>query len=307
MSENIDRLKSTSTTNVEDASSVVTPPPTNQATQVQAVINPEGIDILRITGPLVVFFGPREIGKTVTLLRLCTYIRSSYQISPEQNFRTDDAYPATISAFEALLRNMQFAPDATGNVNFLLLNVTHDGGRFCQFLESPGEHFFDRLDPNAAFPTYMNKILAGDYKKIFVFFFEIGMFKSDEDLRNYSDKIGRLVSTRISAKRDEVIILCNKSDLHDHYRGGMPIKSEFRKAIYDHPSFRGLKTSLENSGFRHVPFVVFSAGAFNRHGQGQKTFAPSPEHYPKDLWKQIHDSIQGRSPWWFSIFRFFNS
>jgi len=274
MSENIDRLKSTSTTNVEEVSSVVTPP-TTQAPQVEAVVNPEGIDTLRITGPLVVFFGPREIGKTVTLLRLCTHIRSSYQISPDQNFRTDAGYSTTISAFEALLRNMQFAPGATGNVDFLLLNVTYDGGRFCQFLESPGEHFFNRHNPNAAYPTYMNKILADDYKKIFVFFFEIGMFRSDEDLRNYSDKIGRLVSTRISSKRDEVIILCNKSDLHGHYRGGMPIKSEFRKAIYDHSSFRGLKTSLENSGFRHVPFVVFSAGAFNDDGQGQKTFAPS--------------------------------
>jgi hypothetical protein len=196
-----------------------------------------------------------------------------------------------------MLQNMQFAPDATGDVNFLLLNITHNGSKFCQFLESPGEHFFDRTRASAQYPSYMNKILADDYQKIFVFFFELDMFRSDEDLRNYSDKIARLVSDKISSKRDQVIILCNKSDLHPHFRGGMPIKAEYRKAIYDHPSFKGLKAALRNNGFRYVPFVPFSSGAFNDDGTGQLAFALSPDHYPKSLWRQIHESIQGR-PWW---------
>lgn len=298
MSESKEQFKSkVPQIDIEDAPGITTQPPPNQAPQVQGAINLQRIDILRITGPLVVFFGPREIGKTVTLLRLCSHIRSRYQISPDPNFRTDDAYAATTVAFETMLQSMQFAPGATGDVDFLLLNVTHDGSKFCQFLESPGEHFFDRKKPNAPYPNYMNKIFAGDYKKLFVFFFEIDMFRSDEDLRNYSDKIARLVSDKISSKRDRVLILCNKSDLHRYFRGGMPIKSEYRKAIYEHPSFRGLREALKNSGFRYVPFVVFSSGAFNDDGTGQLAFAPSPEHYPKNLWGQIYESIQGR-PWW---------
>jgi len=298
MSESKEQFKTVPKSDVADASSVVTEPPPNQAPKVKDKVNVQRIDIRRITGPLVVFFGPREIGKTVTLLRLCTYIRSRYQISPDQNFRTDDEYAETIAAFEAMLQSMQFAPDATGDVNFLLLNVTLDGSRFCQFLESPGEHFFERKKPNDPYPNYMNKILSDDYKKIFVFFFEIDMFKSDEDLRNYSDKIARLVSDKVSSKRDQVIVLCNKSDLHPYFRGGMPIKSEYKKAIYEHHSFRRLKEALKNSGFRQVPFVAFSAGAFNDDGTGQLAFAPSPEHYPKNLWVQIYNSIQGRRPWW---------
>jgi hypothetical protein len=105
MSESINQFKvSGSKTEVEDASRIATPPPTNQAPQVQVELNLQRIDTLRITGPLIVFFGPRAIGKTVTLLRLCTYIRSRYHISPDQNFRTDDEYPATIAAFEAMLQ-----------------------------------------------------------------------------------------------------------------------------------------------------------------------------------------------------------
>lgn len=296
MSESIDQFKSNSRVESQDTS----PPPQQQpisAPQVPGEVNLQRIDTQRITGPLVVFFGPREIGKTVTLLRLCTYIRSSYQVSPDQGFRTDDAYPVTTSAFETLLGNMQLAPEATGNINFLLLNITHDGHRFCQFLESPGEHFFERLNPKAPYPTYLNKILAEDYMKVFVFFFELDMFKSDSDLRNYSDKIARLVSEKISSRRDHVVILCNKSDLHPHFKGGMPIKSEYKKALYDHPSFRSLKEALRHSGFRYVPFVPFSAGAFNADGTGRLAFALSPEHYPKAAWREIYESIQGR-PWW---------
>ena len=296
MSESKEQFKTVPRTDIADAYGGTSQPPSPPA-HVQSDVNLQRIDTLRITGPLVVFFGPRAIGKTVTLLRLCTYLRSQFQISPDKNFRVDAAYAATVTAFDALLQSMQFAPDATGNVNFLLLDVTHDGGRFCQFLESPGEHFFDRGKPNDPYPNYMNKILADDYKKIFVFFFEIGMFRSDEDLRNYSDKIARLIRDRISSRRDHVIIVCNKSDLHPHYRGGMPIVSEYKKAIYNHSSFRGLKEALRNSGFRHVPFVAFSSGAFNDDGTGQLAFAQSPEHFPQRLWNQIYECIQGR-PWW---------
>src|SRR5438270_4570000 len=100
----------------EETSSVPPQPQNNPAPQVQGEVNLQRIDTNRITGPLVVFFGPREIGKTVTLLRLCTYIRSSYQISPDQNFRTDAGYPVTTTAFEAMLGSMQLAPDATGDI-----------------------------------------------------------------------------------------------------------------------------------------------------------------------------------------------
>lgn len=298
MSENIDQFKTvTANPNVEEPVSIATPPPIEQTAQVPAEINLQRIDILRITGPLVVFFGPRDIGKTVTLLRLCNYVRSRYEIKPDQNFRTDNAYAETVRAFEAMLQSMQFAPKATGDINFLLLNVTDDGTRFCQFLESPGEHFFERTKANDPYPNYMNRILADDYKKIFVFFFEIDMFRSDQDLRNYSDKIARLIRDKVSSRRDQVIIVCNKSDIHPFYRGGAPIKSEYKKAIYNHPSFKGLKEALRNSGFRRVPFVVFSAGAFNDDGTGEKMFAPSADHFPKHLWQRIYESIQGR-PWW---------
>ncbi len=135
--------------------------------------NLQHIRVNNISGPLVVFFGPRNIGKTVTLLRLCTYI-SKYEIRPDESFRTDKAeYKRTIDVFNTVRQNTDFAPSATGTIDFLLLNVTYNGNKFCQILEAPGEHFFDVKKPSVEYPSYLNQILNSDYKKAFVFFFEL--------------------------------------------------------------------------------------------------------------------------------------
>jgi hypothetical protein len=276
----------------------VAPPPVVQA----APINVQHIQTAEITGPLVIFYGPREIGKTVTLLRLCNYIHR-YDIRPDEGFRTDrESYQRTITAFETLRRDPQFAPGLTGVVDFLLLNVTYDGNNFCQILEAPGEHFYDRGRPNDVYPRYMNRILDAEYRKIFVFFFELNMFNSDTDFTNYANKIARLVNERINARRDRIILVCNKSDLHPYFVGGKPVVREYRQKLYSHSSFRQLRDVLGKSGFSRITFVPFSAGSFNDDGSGRLAFTFSPEHYPKAMWNAIHDSVSGSMwPSWLRI------
>src|SRR5438132_14433744 len=96
----------------------------NVQTEAQVNIQPEAVVNLQhirvnddvVSGPLVIFFGPREIGKTVTLIRLCNYIKK-YEIRPNPNFRTDKvAYKRTTDMFESLRQNSHFAPGATGNI-----------------------------------------------------------------------------------------------------------------------------------------------------------------------------------------------
>jgi len=268
-----------------------TPQPENQ-------INLEHIQVNNISGPLVVLFGPRNVGKTVTLLRLSTYI-NKYDISLDENFRTDKAeYKKTVDAFKRIRQNLQFAPAATGNIDFLLLNVTYQGNRFCQILEAPGEHYFNAENPNKEYPTYLNQILNADYPKVFIFFFELNMFKSDQDRKNYADKIADLVKNRVSAKRNRVIIVCNKCDLQPFLRDGRPVESEYRNALYTHDSFNKLSDVLNKSGFGKIPFVPFSAGTFNDDGTGKLAFALSPEHFPQRLWREIEYCIHGSKPWW---------
>ncbi len=277
----------------ETAPELVAPISANPETQVDL----QHIRINDISGPLVVLFGPRSVGKTVTLIRLCNYI-SRYEIRPSENFRTDKSeYRKTIDTFERLRRDTQFAPVATGTINFLLLDVTYQGNKFCQFLEAPGEHFFDAEDPTRAYPAYFNQILSSGYRKVFLFFFELNMFNSDQDRKNYADKIALLTRERISARRDRVIIVCNKSDLQPFIRNGKPIESEYKNALYQSAAFARLKDVLKTSGFKRIPFVAFSAGTFTQDAAGRLVFAASPEHYPQRLWREIHECVEGR-PWW---------
>ncbi|MCF0075202.1 hypothetical protein LZD49_32265 [Dyadobacter sp. CY261] len=262
----------------------------------QIALNLQHIEINGISGPLVIFFGPRNIGKTVTLLRLCTHI-AHYDIRPDETFRTDDQYQDTIKTFEEVRRNLKFAPSATGNINFLLLNVTHMGSRFCQILEAPGEHFFDEENPGKDYPVYLNKIINSDYRKVYVIFFSLDMFKKDQDKFNYTSKIGRLLRERVNSKRDRVVIVCNKADLQPFMNAGKPVEREFRDALYKQDTFRLLYDTLEKGGFGHIPFVPFSAGSFIDDGEGKFAFALSDKQYPARLWQEIHNSIEGKA-WW---------
>jgi hypothetical protein len=259
--------------------------------------NLQHIRINDISGPLVVLFGPRDIGKTVTLIRLCNYI-SRYEIKPNINFRTDRAeYKRTVDTFEAIRKDVHFAPGATGTINFLLLDVTYQGNNFCQILEAPGEHFFEAQNPNKDYPAYFHQILNSKYRKVFLFFFELNMFDSDQDRQNYANKLALLTREKIDSRRDRVIIVCNKCDLQPYIRNGKPIDAEFKNALYKREAFSGLKDILSKSGFGRVPFLPFSAGAFTDDGRGRLAFAPSPEHYPQRLWNEIHECIVG-TPWW---------
>lgn len=249
-----------------------------------------------ITGPLVIPFGPREIGKTVTILRLAKYI-NLYDIRPNENFRRDPIYPSTIAAFEKALLDSHFAPAATGDTNVLLLDVIYHGGKFCQILEAPGEHFFDLNDPRRAYPAYLNQILNSSYRKVFLFFFELNMLTSDEARRNYADRIARLILERISATRDSVVIVCNKCDLQTFFRSGRPIEAEFRNVLYNGSTFGRLIDLLRERGFGRISFVPFSAGNFTNDGTGRVAFTLSPDVYPQKLWQAIHEVVQGR-PWW---------
>lgn len=258
-------------------------------------VNRELIEISHVSGPLVIFFGPREIGKTVTLLRLCSYIEGEYQITPVEHFRSDQDYIDAIDKFEAIRRGV-LAPDATGDINFMLLDISETTGKsFCQILEAPGEHFFDIEDHKKFYPRYLNEIFSGDIRKVFVFFYEVGLFNNTTHRMNYVEKFVKLINEQIHSNRDRIIILCNKCDLQPHVVDGKPVIKEFRKKVFDDDAFLKLKNLIIKSNFKHVHFVPFSSGKFNLDKDGKKVFAKSSDHYPSLLWDAIFDCVRGGS------------
>ena len=261
------------------------------------------IEIKNIKGPLVIFFGPSEIGKTVSLITLSRYINSHYDVNPNEDFRSDIGYTKVKENFKKMLTDRD-APDTTGAVNFILLDVTNrsKGGIFCQFLEAPGEHYFNKNSPDdKVYEPYLNQIFESNYRKIYVFFFAFDMFKDDKTNIKYVEKIVDLLQTRVKSKKDRVIILCNKVDLYPHYfRDGKPMISAIKNALYTNEANKALVNYLRNSNHRRIEFVAFSAGKFNSldlNGKFRKVFTTSHDNYSKSFWNVVFKSIRGGF-WW---------
>ncbi|MDO3651414.1 hypothetical protein, partial [Nocardia mangyaensis] len=133
--------------------------------------------------------------------------------------------------FDKKINTPNVAPVGTGTIDFLLMDISHKGKSFCQILEAPGEHFFKfKDDPTEENPVYINEILSASYRKVFLFFFEIGMFDSDQARNAYIKKIERVVG-QVSAKKNRVIIVCNKCDQQNHFKNGRPILKQYKKTL----------------------------------------------------------------------------
>lgn len=244
----------------------------------------------QLNNNLVVFAGPRESGKTVALMRLTHYLRQNrnIKIEPNRNYRQDASYQTSVNSFLNDLHNPHFSPKRTGSIDFLVLDVFKESELYCQFLEAPGEAFFDPDDPHSIdFPTYITDILSKDkLNKVFVFFFENQMLLQ-EDPMAYSSRLSRLVSM-MNKKNDDIIILYNKADrLRELYTGNRPNEKEFKRLLFNDEHYSDFFGSLKTLGIR-MKFVPFSSGTFQQvPGKNLERWIHSQNSYPDELWRNI--------------------
>ena len=125
--------------------------------------------------PVVLLFGAGSSGKTMTLIRLTRWLRDrEYQVNPIENFHESNQgyYQSLRDQFDDTV-NSDYAAAQTGTVNFMLIMVRNKYGEpICQILEAPGEHYFRKDAPKAAFPTYISTILQRNNPKTWVFIVE---------------------------------------------------------------------------------------------------------------------------------------
>jgi hypothetical protein len=261
----------------------------------------ETIAVSNIVGPLVILYGPADIGKTVTLLRLCSFITAaSYNVEVDRTFRSDNDHSKAATEFERQRREEIFAPLNTGAIDFLLLNVTLEGAAYCQILEAPGEHFFPKDSTlEVSHPFYLQRIFQSPARKIFALFFEASLMNNDQRFKAYVGSMVDVLRRHADVRTDRVLLIFNKCDERsDLSRNGRPIETEFKRLLYSNSAFSPLAEFLRASRFARVHFVPFSSGQFGRDRTGKRTFAMSADHYPKALWTAIHDCVKGRWRIW---------
>ncbi len=249
---------------------------------------------------LVVFVGPRETGKTVALMRLTHFLEKNREtkVSPNQSYRIDRQYKESVNAFLDDLHKPDFSPNRTGNIDFLVLDVYKNSELYCQFLEAPGEGFFDEKEPHSTiFPTYLRSIISNSkLNKVFIFFFEEGMLIKSDPIA-YSKRLSLLVSM-MNKKKDDVIILFNKADkLRNLYYNNKPNTKEFKRLLYNNNAYSDFLGALKTLGIP-VKFVVFSSGDFQKiPGKATERWIHSEDYYPENLWLNIDKCFKSFS-WW---------
>ncbi len=261
--------------------------------------NPIKVEAMR--SPLVILYGPREVGKTMVLLRTVQYLKKiGYTVNLDEGFRSDAAYKTIIKQFDYFLADPRIAERTKLNES-LLLNVTFQGEFQFQILEDSGEHFFDpnkyaaptdnqfqeeNIDLLNYYPAHLVKLFKENKQKLFVFFFHKDMMSSANMRENYAAKINAVLNKYVMAGRDSTIFLYNKIDKLPVFDGGR-VRIDQVHNYFQSDSYTALMAATADKKNRFVPF---SAGEFV---DGQ--YLPSDDVYPKALVEVIQESIKGKS------------
>lgn len=250
------------------------------------------------TTPIVILFGPASSGKTMALLRMIRYFKNSlgYKIEPDRNFRPsyDEHYQKMCNGL-SLMANSQYAPDPTDTISFMLVTILDNGGHpLFQILEAPGEHYFDPEVPNAPFPSYIQRIINTNNRKIWLYFVEQD-WMDQSDRNNYASKISEMQAL---TPNDKIIFLFNKCDkkLGQYNSNGHPNHKLFMDRI--NQQYPGIFTRYENKGIARFLFgpynfkyVCFSVGTFSnttlQNGKPAQIWNVGKDFYCQDILKAI--------------------
>ena len=248
--------------------------------------------------PLVLLFGPPACGKTMTLIRLTRYLKAAgYQVAPVRSLRSsaDVHYKRLCDGFDDMVNALD-AASSTDRISFLLVEVSKDGRRLCQILEAPGEHYYNPETPRAAFPTYLNQILAFPMRKIFCVMVEPN-WKDEPDRKGYVDRVNFL-KTRMGA-RDKVIFVFNKIDQTNFTFGAGRVHVGAARKEIEHlyPAifnpFRNVNPITKYWRTWDCDFVTFQTGDYTTDADGGNVFSEGPDTYPRNLWNTILKRCRG--------------
>ncbi|MBO6118365.1 MAG: hypothetical protein J6P44_07475 [Bacteroidales bacterium] len=248
--------------------------------------------------PIVILFGPKSCGKTMTLVRLSRYLKEQmYTVSPDRTFRDsgDKHYERMCREFPNMI-NSDDAASSTNLISFMLASITRNGKKICQILEAPGELYFDEDNPKKDYPTYINQIKNLSNRKIWIFMLEPD-WKNEQDRQNYVDRITDFAKNIRS--KDSVILLMNKIDKSNLViKVGVVNTSALFKEVKD--SYPGILEPFVNK----IPIlnwfekyrcriIPFQTGDYTVTDSGKMKYQKSDDIYPMMLWRAIRKIVRG--------------
>ena len=261
------------------------------------------VTIADTKAPIAILFGSPACGKTMTLIRLTRYLKKmGYAVQPVRSFRPnyDSNYVDLCNNFD-LMVNSSDAAASTSRISFMLVNVIKDGKTLCQIMEAPGEHYFNPKSPNDPFPRYMNNIINGGNRKIWLFMVEpVHTNKSmpdESDRKNFVSKIHKL-KLRMKGT-DQSIFVYNKIDETQFVisRGKVNLTEAKKDISNNYPNifvpFKNQNPITKLWKENNFEFLPFQTGDFSRAADDSYTFEEGPDEYPSKLWNAIMKKVRG--------------
>lgn len=268
-----------------------------QTTGIQTETDENDITIADKRSPIVMLFGPRSSGKSMTLVRLSRYLRDNgYTIKVDTTFKSDANYKEKCRKF---MKDLDTKEALSGNAytDFLLVKVIKNATTVCQFLEAPGEHYFDPEDVSARnFPPYMTEIIRKlKNRKIWIFITEAEWDVHNSVKKAYVRRIQNC-KQQLVRQTDRFILLYNKVDQKDELfiNGEIHISSAERLMREEYEGLAGhfANTNPITSLWRKYDykFVPFCTGYYE-----DKTlrYTESEEKYPRMLWNTVMKCLKG--------------
>lgn len=256
------------------------------------------VNITDDKAPIVILYGPPSCGKTMTLARLTRFLQSEgYTVEPERGFRptADRHYKKMCEEFDQMM-NSDDAATSTSLISFMLVKVYKNARCLCQILEAPGEYYFTKDSPNAPYPYYFQTIKNAKNRKVWAVMVEPN-WEDPQDRKNYVSRIQKLKSQIRTT--DKVIFVYNKIDLTQYVisPGNVNVGRAKERVKQDYPNlfipFKNTNPITRLWRDYDCGFVPFQTGEYTEAADGKLSFAEGPMEYPRNLWKEILNQING--------------
>ncbi len=249
--------------------------------------DPPSITINDLWTPIVILFGPRGCGKTMTLIRLTRYVESmGYSVTPDRFLRpiNDLYYQKQCDDFKENCYSC-YAPNS---IPFMLLKVSDKIGHpICQILKLPGDLCFDPISHRDTVGSpILTHIMHLPNSRTWVFIVE----QDWEYIETREAYVARLQHLSAHVRRDKIIFSCHKIDKHPElmFAKDKPNTQQILKKI--RCQYQGIFDNCKNSKpiLRLFTFIPFSAGEFMRTEDGRQCYILyGDDIYPQRLWKAI--------------------
>ncbi len=255
------------------------------------------VNISDTTTPIVIPFGPASAGKTMVLLRMIRYFDSiGYKFKPDRLFRPGDdiKYQNLCDEFSNERPFADYTPGGNADIDFLLVTIRNERGRsLFQFLEAPGEHFFDGQQVKNDFPPYIENIIGQNTPKTWLVLLQLDWGNSQSVRNMYKQQI--LVLKAKMQPDDRIVFLFNKADNRpDLFDNSKPDMDLFIREINNqYPNLLNqfaVKGFLNKMIFGNVPTLCFSAGGFSKNSMTGKEMwicKPQDDWYCEELLKVL--------------------